>query len=155
VFLRDLTPADAPAFEQFDCRVYRQPWTDIVQAAIREGLAETLKRGRAKGVGLWEGEQLKGLVAWAEASPELWTSHLLAVAAGGQRRGSGTLLKRTLLERAWSTGCIVVVSIIHRDNEGMYRINRTLGARIELDPDDPLRNTLLCRFIRLPGAQES
>jgi GNAT superfamily N-acetyltransferase len=114
-----------------------------------------LTRGGAKGVGLWEGEQLKGLIAWSEASPELWTSHLLAVAAGAQRRGSGTLLKKTLLERAWSSGCLVVASIIHRDNDAMYRINRRLGAKIELDPDDPLRNTLLCRFIRPPGGQES
>jgi hypothetical protein len=128
VLLRDLTPADAPAFEQFDCRVYRQPWTDVVQAVIREGLAETLTRGRANGIGLWEGEQ---------------------------RRGSGTLLKRIPLERAWSSGCLVVASIIHRDNDVMYRINKTLGAKIELDPDDPLRNTLLCRFIRPPDAQES
>lgn len=108
---RELTEGDAEALRHFDCRVYRQPWTEQVQEAIREGLPDRIAKGAVGTLGLWDDAgRLVTLIAWTEQSPEVWTVHLLATATGHMRHKYALRLKREMLELAWAAGCFAVES---------------------------------------------
>jgi hypothetical protein len=151
VLIRELATSDAKAIESFECRVYRQPWTDEVQAAIREGLPKQIEKGAIQTLGLFDDTgRLRSLIAWTIPNEETWTVQVLATATGfqGPKYKYGTKLKGELLDRAWAAKCYAVVSIVHRDNDAMLAINKRFHANIELDPADPYKNTMICTIIR-------
>lgn len=142
--IRRLTTADIPSLESFECAVYREPWTQDVQTMIREYLPREVTIGRVRSLGTWDKDKLIAVAAWSEQQPQVWRNHVLAVAVGHHRRGHGLELKKAVLAEARLNGCLLVISLVHFDNVGIIRINEILGARIEHDPDDPRRNTLIC-----------
>jgi hypothetical protein len=150
MLIRNLGPADNMLLEAFECRVYRQPWTDEVQAAIREGLPERVQAGAIQALGLFDEQtgRLLSLIAWTVPNQEIWAVQALATATGFHGRQHGATLKGELLKRAWAQDCYAVTSLVHRDNEAMLAINKRFQAHIELDPTDPYRNTMLCTIIR-------
>lgn len=136
--LRELSADDEPALTTFSCRHFRQPWTEVVEEMIRERLAHALRVGDAQAVGLWRDDELLGIAAWRidPDDPSLCRSILVAVAHGNARRGYGRILKEAVLERARLAGAVVVVSIVHWDNDAMIRLNESLGANVERIPGD-------------------
>ena len=147
--VRSLSSADREAIANFPCARYREPWTKVVEETIQERLTSYLERGSVSAVGLWDGSKLVGVAVWkVDASePTVCRCIFVAVAIGHHRHGYGRRLKQAVIDWARERRCLVVVSTVHRDNAGMLALNRTFDAHIEPDPDDGLRQHLLCTIV--------
>lgn len=114
---------------------------------VREYLPWNLAHGLADGVGMWDGDSLVGVAAWSvqQKSPLVWRCNVVAVATGRHGHDHGVDLKQAVIDRARLAGCLLVTSLIHRDNEAMIGLNeKHFNARVELDPQDPFKNTMIC-----------
>jgi GNAT superfamily N-acetyltransferase len=88
---------------------------------------------------------LRGVAAWAEQDDETWRSIVIATRPGFHRKGIGFSLKSEMLNRARNAGMLVVVSVVHRDNVAMLKLNGDLpGADLELDPEDAHKQYMIC-----------
>lgn len=133
--LEPLTSQHAVQLGSFRCAEYRKPWTEDVEELVRESLAFSLGAGDLVGIGLWQSTSLIAVIAWREFVDEPWYSALLAVATGHQRHGYGRQLKVELLNRAELSGAKAVYSLIDWDNDSALKLNQSLGASIERDPE--------------------
>lgn len=121
---------------------------------IRVRLAVELEAGRVQAIGGFIDADLVGVAAWSEVGEiPVWTCAVVAVAEGHTGHGVGALLKGTVIRVADAAGVREVRSIVHRDNVPMVAVNKSLGAAIAPDPDDRLREHLVC-VIRLPLGSE-
>jgi GNAT superfamily N-acetyltransferase len=140
-----LTVAHRAEFAAFECAVYREPWTEIIEEMVRDHLADALDRGVTEGIGARnEHGVLVGVAAWAR-DPEnaaVWLSRLIAVRWGHHGRKIGRRLKSEVLTRAQREGVGLLVSRIHEDNEAMRRVNELLGGRTTRPPGE--REYLMC-----------
>lgn len=138
VSLRHLTEADSEAFASFSCKGYRQPWTEELERAIRDGLGDALRLGALSAIGLWRDATLAGIAAWEISSTPttICHCHLVAVGNGYQRQGLGRMLKEAVLGEATKAGACAVTSFVHWDNQAMIELNHRLGANVEAIPGD-------------------
>lgn len=113
---------------------------------IREYLPWELAKGTTEGFGMWDGDALRAVAAWTEqGGPLVWRCNVVAVARGWHRHGYGLAMKQAVVDEARSRGCLLVTSLIHRDNDAMLELNKVkFKADCQLDPDDPLKNTMIC-----------
>jgi hypothetical protein len=45
---------------RFECKVYREPWTEAVEYMVRGGLADAIELGRVEAIGAWsEADQIR------------------------------------------------------------------------------------------------
>jgi GNAT superfamily N-acetyltransferase len=141
VLLRALTADDRGSLASFTCARLGEPWTEAVQQAVREHLADDVAEGRVSAVGLFEDDgALRGVAAWRvhyASQPVLCRGDVVAVAVRSQRRGYGRQLKEAMIVEARSAGAAAISSIVHRENVAMLRLNERLGAVIEPVEDDP------------------
>ena len=133
--LHPLDETVRPALRAFTCRNYDEPWSDVVQAMIRDDLADALGVGVVHGVGLWRDGRLVALAAWRLRDAVCHCS-LVAVANGHRRRGHGRRVKAAVIAAARRAGAVAVVSMVDWGNDPMIELNVALGANVEAVPGD-------------------
>ena len=134
--IRALVAADGAALRDFRCAGFREPWADDVETVIREFLPYALEIGEAEGLGAWVDGQLVCLCAWSRVTglPGAARIAVLATSVDGCRRqGWARRLKVAAIEALRQRGFVALLSSAHRDNEGIYRLNLSLGARVATD----------------------
>lgn len=137
----DLTPADRPQLERFDCGPGRRIYTSqLVQHQFSDALPWCLENPDEApdlhAIGLFDDDELCAVATFGPSreDPEhTWTCDTVAVKAGRHGQGLGRRLKQEVLDRARALGARVLVSIVHEDNTPMLRINAALGATITPD----------------------
>jgi GNAT superfamily N-acetyltransferase len=139
VCIRDLTVEDRAALESFDCRDFREPWTNEIEETIRERLVGSVASGDLTAIGLFTGDRLHGIAVWRidRGDPPVCHSILVALQMGSYRKGYGRRLKEVVVERARCAGAAAVISVVHMKNERMLDLNARFGAAIEPDEADP------------------
>ena len=134
----------------FQCRRFKEPWTELAELMIQEYLVDDLLVERAAAIGLIDEEKLVAVLVWSQVgNPAEWESNVLATASGHTRRGHAERLKRVLLDLAADIGVESIRSVVHVDNAPMIQLNRKLGAEFARDPTD--RRYLMCRIV-VPGS---
>lgn len=135
---RDLGQGDSDAIAAFRCAVSGQPWTGATEQQITEYLAFALEQGDVEAIGLFDGDTLCGLVAWAidPYDPSRWRCTTLAVARGYKRHGHATRLKHEMLARAEQRGARTITSVVHRENDAVFAVNQKLGGVFAPDPEN-------------------
>ena len=109
-------------------------------------MARSLEAGWIWGVGDFQGQELRGLITWTDYAEDsrLWEIVILATDLQWTGRGVARGLKEHLLDKARDREILSVVSYVHRDNEPMLDLNRSLGAFIKLDPNDVEHELYFC-----------
>jgi predicted GNAT superfamily acetyltransferase len=140
--IRRLEEADAAELERFPCRTFREPWTDELEAVIREQLPYAVEHDRSiVAYGAFDGDELCAVAAvrYVDVEDErVCRSLVLATRFGQRRRGMAAALKRFVIDDARKAGATSMISHVAWDNEAMLRLNARLGGstrRIEGDPD--------------------
>lgn len=134
-------------FTEFRCDREGRPWTELVEWSIQTQLADNLRGGYVRAIGIRSGEEIVSILVWGEDDDgRVWDSIILATKTGHARRGYAQQLKEELLLLAGEAGVEEVVSLVHRNNRPMIRLNEKLGASGEPDPTDLLGELLVFRF---------
>jgi len=132
--IRPLTAADASSLAGFSCRLFKQPWTDLIEDMIQQGFADVLAKGSTSALGGWVGGTLCAVAAWSIGSKTertvLCHSHIIAVQIGYRGHGYGRQIKEAECAAARAGGADAVESLVHWDNVAMLELNETVGARI-------------------------
>lgn len=141
--VRSLTSDDRGELEQFSCRNFHEPWSDLVEELVQTLLADEIEAGRIRSSGLWpDGEALAAVIAWRPMD-DAGDIHsiVLAVRNGHRRRGYGRILKAALVETARATGARSITSEVDYDNTPMIELNAAFNCTIVHSPD---RRTCTC-----------
>jgi RimJ/RimL family protein N-acetyltransferase len=134
-------------FAEFRCNRERKPWTELVEWSIQNQLADNLRGGYVRAIGIRSNEEIISILVWGEDdNGRVWDSIILATKTGHSQRGYAQQLKEELLRLAAEAGVEEVVSLVHRNNRPMIRLNEKLGASGEPDPTDLLGEHLVFRF---------
>jgi RimJ/RimL family protein N-acetyltransferase len=127
---------------RFPSRRLGQPWTAVIDQAIRTGIAPHLGN-QFRGLGLFIDDDLRAVAVWRVPSlygypppPSSWELCYLATHASYPRRGYAYRVKVEVLERARSEGIERVISYVDWNNEAMLSLNAKLHARRVAIPGD-------------------
>lgn len=122
-------------------------WLAAIDHSIRGGnTARSLELGTIWGFGDFRGGELRGLITSTkyDEDPRLWEVVISATDLRWTGCGVARGLKGHLLDKVRGRGVLAVVPHVHRDNEIMLGLNRSLGAFIKPDPNDAERELYFC-----------
>lgn len=151
---------DVEQLRSFRCRTPGSKYTHPVQECIREDFVEALETGEdalCVHVAVDELGVVVGVVGHLPVllppgtHPTL-TAHTipaLGVVPERRRERIGISLKETVLVELSGLGVDLVVSDVHRTNQPMLKLNATLSAETERNPDD---GEYLVTVARVPDA---
>lgn len=133
ISIGQVTSGHAAELKTFNCRIFKQPWTNLVEEAVQNFLAPELAAQSASAIGVWDNGTLCAVAAWRvdEGAPPICHSLVVAVRNGYLRRGHGRRVKEALVAEARNAGASAVVSEVHWDNQAMIELNASLGANVE------------------------
>jgi hypothetical protein len=137
--LRSVGPEHDAILRSFTCAT-ADDFTLDAQQFVRELLVPELRAGRCQALGSWNGDELVALIAYA-MTEGLWIVHMVATRTDYRRSKQALRLKLEVLYRAYEAGIPAVTSHVHRDNEPMLALNRTLNGVDDApeDSDNPYR----------------
>jgi len=144
--LAEVTDAARAELAAFACARYREPWSEVVEQAIRRELAGELEAGTSRAIGLWAEDDLVAVAAFrivdSPMFPKACRVNLLAVRTDHQGRGRGRVLKEAVIDVARTEEAMAVASRVDRRNTRMLQLNLALGARV--DPIEGAEDEVIC-----------
>lgn len=138
----DLGAPHADLLAKFPSRRLGQPWTAVIDEALRSDIAQHLGK-QFRGVGRLIDDELRAVAIWRVSSrygypppPSSWELCYLATHSSHPRRGYASSLKIEVLKRARNEGIEQVISYVNWDNRAMLSLNDKLHARRTAIPGD-------------------
>jgi hypothetical protein len=118
----------------FPCAQRAVPSSTVIEELVQVHLIEALRHGDTTAAGGWVDDTLIALAVWVPgANSKEWRCPIIAVREGHLRRGYGRAMKLDMMRRATTCGIRFITSTIHRDNDAMIELNRSLDAKFVPD----------------------